>query len=239
MWNQTVVNEKVYTVSLFFFTIVSWLMIEWTEDPDGPGADRLLILVAFLLGLGYSNHPAGFLCRCPRLASRFSPCAGGRCSAGSWSSIGFGALVLGLTPFIYEPVRAAYFPAINEGAPTACETKIEAACTFRRAHQGASDGEHQSRTVRAEAGARRADYSAQVGMWWLYFKWQWLRDVHQTHRELQFDARLCLPRARVAGRLRALGTRPTNFLVLRAADVHDDARAHLLPEFQVRVVAGP
>ncbi|HET6761925.1 MAG TPA: DUF2723 domain-containing protein, partial [Gemmatimonadaceae bacterium] len=61
VWNQSVVNEKVYTVSLLFFTIVSWLMIQWIEDPDGPRADRILILVAFLLGLGYSNHPAGFL----------------------------------------------------------------------------------------------------------------------------------------------------------------------------------
>jgi len=31
---------------------------------------------------------------------------------------------LGLTPFIYEPVRAAYFPGINEGAPTACNTAV-------------------------------------------------------------------------------------------------------------------
>src|ERR1700693_2211166 len=61
VWNQSVVNEKVYTVSLFFFATVSWLMITWMEDPDAPGADPLLLLVAFLLGLGYSNHPAGFL----------------------------------------------------------------------------------------------------------------------------------------------------------------------------------
>src|SRR3954470_14535815 len=61
VWNQSVVNEKVYTVSLLFFTIVSWLMIQWIEEPDAPDADRILVLVAFLLGLGYSNHPAGFL----------------------------------------------------------------------------------------------------------------------------------------------------------------------------------
>src|SRR3954471_1462894 len=61
VWNQSVVNEKVYTISLLFFTIVSWLMIQWIEDPDAPNADRILILVGFLLGLGYSNHPAGFL----------------------------------------------------------------------------------------------------------------------------------------------------------------------------------
>src|SRR6185312_14943951 len=33
---------------------------------------------------------------------------------------------------------------------------------------------------------RGAPYPAQVGMWWLYFKWQWLRDSHQTMQALQF-----------------------------------------------------
>ena len=36
----------------------------------------------------------------------------------------------------------------------------------------------------------------------------------------------------IAGRVRALAARPANVLVLRAAHVHDDARAHLLPEFK-------
>src|SRR5665811_663329 len=61
VWNQSVVNEKVYTISLLFFTITSWIIIEWIEDPDSRRADRLVVLVCFLLGLGYSNHPAGFL----------------------------------------------------------------------------------------------------------------------------------------------------------------------------------
>ena len=45
VWNQSVVNEKVYTISLFFFTAVSWLMISWTNDPEGPQAERRLVLV--------------------------------------------------------------------------------------------------------------------------------------------------------------------------------------------------
>src|SRR5678815_5858101 len=61
VWNQSVVNEKVYTVSLLFFTAVSWLMISWTDDPEGPKANKRLLMVAYLLGLGYANHPAGFL----------------------------------------------------------------------------------------------------------------------------------------------------------------------------------
>jgi hypothetical protein len=184
VWNQSVVNEKVYTVSLLFFTIVSWLMIEWMEDPDAPGADRILILVAFLLGLGYSNHPAGFL---PL------PAAGVAILAVRWRTllrwklvlIGFGALLLGLTPFIYEPVRAAYFPGINEGAPTACATKLETSCTFDQLTYERLRANINREQYGAKVG-RGADYTAQVGMWWLYFKWQWLRDVHQTMPRAQF-----------------------------------------------------
>src|SRR6187551_2433879 len=46
VWNQSVVNEKVYTVSLVGIALVSWLMLRWTDEPDSPRADRLLILVA-------------------------------------------------------------------------------------------------------------------------------------------------------------------------------------------------
>jgi hypothetical protein len=184
VWNQSVVNEKVYTVSLLFFTIVSWLMIEWMENPDAPNADRLLILVAFLLGLGYSNHPAGFL---PL------PAAGVAILAVRWRTLlrwklvltAFAALILGLTPFIYEPVRAAYFPGINEGAPTACENKLEASCTFTKL----TKDRLMSNINREQYGKkleRGADYPAQVGMWWLYFKWQWLRDSHGTMQGTQF-----------------------------------------------------
>jgi transmembrane protein TMEM260 (protein O-mannosyltransferase) len=184
VWNQSVVNEKVYTVSLLFFTIVSWLMIQWIEEPDAPRANRLLILVAFLLGLGYSNHPAGFL---PL------PAAGAALLMVRWKTLlnwrlilaALGALIIGLTPFVYEPVRAAYFPGINEGAPTACDTKLEAGCTFSTL----TKDRLMSNINREQYGKkleRGAPYSAQVGMWWLYFKWQWLRDSHQTMQSLQF-----------------------------------------------------
>jgi len=184
VWNQSVVNEKVYTVSLLFFTIVSWLMIQWIEEPDAPRADRILILVAYLLGLGYSNHPAGFL---PL------PAAGLAIIMVRWRTllrwklvlIALGALVLGLTPFIFEPVRAAYFPAINEGAPTACTTQLEASCTFTELTKDRLMSNINREQYGAKVG-RGAPYTAQVGMWWLYFKWQWLRDSHEVMQGLQF-----------------------------------------------------
>ena len=184
VWNQSVVNEKVYTISLLFFTIVSWIIIQWIEEPDSPRADRLIVVVCFLLGLGYSNHPAGFL---PL------PAAGVALLMVRWRTLlrwrlvlaALGALILGLTPFIYEPVRAAYFPAINEGAPTACNVKLEASCTF----SDLTKDRLMANINREQYGQkleRGAPYPAQVGMWWLYFKWQWLRDSHETMQGLQF-----------------------------------------------------
>jgi len=184
VWNQSVVNEKVYTISLLFFTITSWIIIEWIEDPDSPRADRLVVLVCFLLGLGYANHPAGFL---PL------PAAGVALLMTRWRTLlrwrlvlaALGALIIGLTPFIYEPVRAAYFPGINEGAPTACGTKLEASCTFTKLTQERLMA-NINREQYGQKLERGASYPAQVGMWWLYFKWQWLRDSHQTMQGLQF-----------------------------------------------------
>src|SRR2546423_4934084 len=129
VWNQSVVNEKVYTISLLFFTIASWTIIEWIEEPDSPKADRLIVLVCFLLGLGYSNHPAGFLPLPPAgvalLTTRWRTILSWKLSLAC-----IGQPILRLTAFIYEPVRAAYFPPMNEGAPTAGGTTSAASCSF-------------------------------------------------------------------------------------------------------------
>src|SRR5215212_215664 len=184
VWNQSVVNEKVYTMTLFFFTAVSWLMISWTDDPEGPKANKRLLMVAYLVGLGYSNHPAGFLAM---------PAVGVAILVRRWQTFldwrllvkGVLILAIWLTPFIYEPIRAAYFPPLNEGEPTACVEKIEASCTFtaltKKRLMDNINREQYGRKLE-----RGAPYSAQVGMWWLYFKWQWLRDSHQTMPGLQF-----------------------------------------------------
>jgi hypothetical protein len=183
VWNQSVVNEKVYTISLFFFTAVSWLMISWADDPDGPKADRRLVLVAYLLGLGYANHPAGFLAA-PAVVvviaiRRWQTFL-------NWKLIIRGLLVLaiGLTPFIYEPIRAAYFPPLNEGEPTACVEKIAVDCTFSElTKQRLMD--NINREQYGPKLERGAPFTGQVGMWWLYFKWQWLRDAYNENPALQ------------------------------------------------------
>ena len=183
VWNQSVVNEKVYTMTLFFFTAVSWLMISWTDDPEGPKANKRLLMVAYLLGLGYANHPAGFLAM---------PAVGVAILVRRWQTLldwrlllkGALVLMLGLTPFIYEPIRSAYFPPLNEGETTACVEKIAVDCTFSELTKERLMA-NINREQYGDKLTRGAPYSAQVGMWWLYFKWQWLRDAYNESPALQ------------------------------------------------------
>jgi hypothetical protein len=185
VWNQSVVNEKVYTVSLTGIALISWLAVRWSIAPDAKNADKMLVMIAYLCGLGYANHMAGMLpapavglaviFRRPAMVLRWKVLLA--CAV---------ALVIGITPFATQPIRAAHFPAMNEGEPTACRTKIEMSCTlsqetwerfkynFNRAQYGKPD-----------LTARQASFGEQVGMWWLYFRWQWLRDPDTRNPFLQ------------------------------------------------------
>ncbi|WP_310569027.1 DUF2723 domain-containing protein [Gemmatimonas sp.] len=185
VWNQSVVNEKVYTVSLVGLAIICWLTVRWCDDPEGPVADRLLVLIAYLLGLGYANHMAGMLAapavglavliRRPSSILRWKLLVA--CGA---------ALVFGMTPFATQPIRAAHFPAINEGEPTGCVTELKMDCTFSAlTYDRFMYNFNRGQYGKPELGERQAPLTAQVGMYWLYFKWQWLRDAYQENPGLQ------------------------------------------------------
>jgi hypothetical protein len=131
VWNQSVVNEKVYTVSLAGIAIVSWLAVRWSGRPDGAGASRLLVLIAYLCGLGYANHMAGML-PAPAVALAVIMRRPATLLRGRLLLACVVALVVGITPFATQPIRAAHFPALNEGEPTACRTKIELSCTMSK-----------------------------------------------------------------------------------------------------------
>ena len=61
VWNQSTVNEKVYTLSLLSMALVMWIVVHWGDDEPGPHRDRWLILIAYLLTLSSTNHMMGVL----------------------------------------------------------------------------------------------------------------------------------------------------------------------------------
>jgi hypothetical protein len=185
VWSQAVVNEKVYTVSLAGVAIIAWLTVRWCDDPDGPKADKILILIAYLLGLGYANHMAGFVAA-PAVA--IAVLVRRPATLLRWRLLlaGLGALIIGMTPFATQPIRAAYFPPINEGEPTGCRTEFNWDCTFSaQTWEAFKYNFNREQYGKPSVVERQAPFGAQIGMWWLYFRWQWLRDAYLENQTLQ------------------------------------------------------
>lgn len=61
VWNQSTVNEKVYTLSLFSMALVTWLAVHWGDDEPGPHRDRWLVLIMYIMALSSTNHMMGIL----------------------------------------------------------------------------------------------------------------------------------------------------------------------------------
>ncbi len=61
VWNQSVVNEKVYTLSLLSIALTLWLATRWVDSEPGGRRDQLLLLILYLLALGSTNHSMGLL----------------------------------------------------------------------------------------------------------------------------------------------------------------------------------
>jgi len=185
VWNQSDVNEKVYTLSLALFAIITLLMLRWLDDSDSLRNDKKLVAIAFLLGAGYAIHPAGLL---PGLAVVVTV------GTQRWRKFMnvrlvfavFGAFALGLTPFIFEPIRAAQTPPMNEGAPTGCSTGLGWSCTFtHKTYTRLAANINRDQYGKPSVLDRQISFGAQLDMWWLYFKWQSLRDPHHGAPGLQ------------------------------------------------------
>jgi hypothetical protein len=143
------------------------------------------LLAVFMIGLGYGVHPAGFLAG-PAIVVAVLLTRPRVLARPRFLAAAAALLVLGLTPFGYEPIRSAHDPAINEGEPTMCDAHIGLACTF-----SAGTAERLQANIERLQYAkpsvlnRQAPFSAQMGMWWLYWKWQWFRDANHSAPLLQ------------------------------------------------------
>ncbi|MDB4913426.1 MAG: hypothetical protein JWM95_1070 [Gemmatimonadetes bacterium] len=186
VWNQSVVNEKVYTLSLFLLALDLWATLRWQSAPDGPRADRRLTLLCYRLGLGYTIHIAGLLAG-PALLAAVLATRPATLKRKSLMLACAGAFVLGLSPYVALPIRSAFRLGINEGHPTACEDGAPHwGCTVSRETLNRFLYEN-NRTQYAKPSIldRQQTLPNQVKMWWLYFKWQWFRDPTGTSPEMQ------------------------------------------------------
>ncbi|MDH5759423.1 MAG: DUF2723 domain-containing protein [Gemmatimonadota bacterium] len=179
VWNQSNVNEKVYTVSLLTIALLTWLAFRWQENIGKGKDDNLLVLMAFVLALSVGNHLMAFLAA-PAIGV-FILAVHPRTLL-NWRIYvaGFAVAMLGLSIHLMLPLRAALDPVINEAAPT-CSTLGEAitsVVTYGKAGCTAlSDALARRQYLKPPLFPRQADLASQYQNYLQYFDWQWARSL--------------------------------------------------------------
>ena len=179
VWNQSNVNEKVYTLSVLIIAVVSWLAIRWHDTRDQPGGERYALTALFLMAIGSTSHlmsvlplPAfGILILLSGPMRLLKPHVIGRAIV---------LVALGMSFNFVLPIRAALDPVVNEGDPV-CESFVDAAASIY------SNGKKGCRALSANLAReqyqtppvtqRKAPFSAQMGTYMQYFEWQWSRGL--------------------------------------------------------------
>src|SRR5690606_35673750 len=120
VWNQSNVNEKVYTLSVLVVALVSWLVLRWRDVRHEPGSERYLLWAVFLLALGSTNHLMSVL-QAPAVAVLVALSGARALLRPAFLGRALVLVVIGLSFNFVLPVRAELDPVINEGDP-ACES---------------------------------------------------------------------------------------------------------------------
>jgi 4-amino-4-deoxy-L-arabinose transferase-like glycosyltransferase len=111
-WSQAVIAE-VYTLNALFVAAIVFVLLLWRDTRR----DRYLLAATFLMGLSLTNHvTSGLLLPTAALFV----CAVDPRKLLDWRLVleGAGLFVLGLTPYLYLPVRAFMGPPVYEADPS-------------------------------------------------------------------------------------------------------------------------
>ena len=179
VWNQSNVNEKVYTVSLFTIALLTWLAFHWRENLGKGRDDNLLVLMAFILALSVGNHLMAFLAA-PALAVfilLISPQ-----TLLNWRLYAVGALAvfLGLSIHLFLPLRAGLGPVINEADPTCASVQSALASIVTWGQAGCAElsaALSRQQYDKPPLLPRVAPLWTQYANYLQYFDWQWARGV--------------------------------------------------------------
>lgn len=187
VWNQSNVNEKVYTLSLLTISLAVWLMLVWrdrvmnasgvngramrVEAAKESNPARILILVAFLLALSATNHLMGLLAAPALLVFVFLVQPRTLADA-RVVSIGLLAAAVGFSVFAFLPIRAALDPLINEADPSTWQAFLDSLTRKQYAKPSIL-------TSPLALGLPRDPglIVAQFSNWFQYFDWQWARSI--------------------------------------------------------------
>lgn len=165
VWNQSTVNEKVYTVSMLSIALVAWIIVRWADEPLGARHDRHLVLVAYILALTSTNHLMGILA-IPVVAVYILATEPRALLRPAVIAASIGAILVGLSiNYIYLPIRAGQYPPINEGEPIGFFSDALYEVLNRAQYGKPSVFDRQT-----------ASFIDQLANYWQYWRWQFARD---------------------------------------------------------------
>jgi hypothetical protein len=179
VWNQSTVNEKVYTISVAIMAAVVWLALRWSDLRDRKSGGRYLLGAVYLMALGSTNHLMSVL-PAPSLVL-FILLVGPvvLLRRDLWVR-GVLLVVVGLSFNLFLPIRADQRPVINEGDPT-CESLASAAVAIYT--NGSAGCENLALVLtrfqyqKPPLTERQAPFLHQLLNYYQYFDWQWARGM--------------------------------------------------------------
>jgi len=115
-WLQTI-RAEVYTLNILFTLLLIFLLVKWSQEKDTNWCFRILILFSFVLGLSFTNHPLLMITLLPAfliflLSNDFK-----RFLDPKKIMLLLSFFLLGISLYLFLPVRSNLSPAINWGRP--------------------------------------------------------------------------------------------------------------------------
>jgi hypothetical protein len=178
VWNQSVVNEKVYTLSLLSIALILWLAVHWGDQPAGQRRDHWLLVIVYVTALSATNHLMGVLVAPAILVYVLYTDPSVLLRWRMWlAAVAVGAI--GLSVNLFLPLRAAHYPPINEGEPVCSSigAALEAIYTFGALGcEPLADVLNREQYQKPPVLDRQADILWQYANYLQYFTWQFARD---------------------------------------------------------------
>ena len=167
VWNQSVVNAKVYTISLLSIALILWLTVRRADEPTGRRRMLWLLVIAYLLALTATNHLMGLLVVPAVLAYLLYDEPRVFLQWRIWIAVLL-VVAVGVSVWTFLPIRANHFPPINEGEPTNWEALW---AVLQRQQYG-----------KPSMVERQADIVWQYANYFQYFSWQFAHDLGNAAR---------------------------------------------------------
>ncbi len=115
LWSQATSNE-VYALNVLFFGLIILLVLLWKRRWKEPTGNKILYLLVFIYALSFGNHMSTLLLL-PALIFIFFATSGKHLIQPKRLIIIFGLFFLGLTIYVFLPIRSSQNPVMDWGNP--------------------------------------------------------------------------------------------------------------------------